>query len=68
MKERYLDLMEKSLSAYTDEHIDGYFDSVKENGLTEHGFARLTSNMGILISHGRREDLISRFVPLVDFC
>ena len=68
MKERYLDLMEKSLSAYTDEHIDGYFDSVKENGLTEHGFARLTSNMGILISHGRREDLISRFVPMMDFC
>lgn len=68
MKERYLDLMERSLSAYTDEHIDGYFASVKENGLTEHGFARLTSNIGILISHGRRRDLLPRFIRMMDFC
>ena len=68
MKERYLSLMERTLSAYTDEHIDSYFDNVKRNGLTEHGFARLTSNIGILISHGRRCDLLPRFICMMDFC
>jgi hypothetical protein len=38
MKERYILLMEKSLSAYTDAHILRYFNEVKTNGLTEHGF------------------------------
>lgn len=68
MKERYLSLMERTLSAYTDEHIDSYFADVKANGLTEHGFARLTSNIGILISHGRRCDLLPRFICMMDFC
>ena len=52
MKERYINLMEKALSAYTDEHILRYLSEVKENGLKEHGFPRLTANIGILISHG----------------
>ena len=51
MKERYILLMEKSLSAYTDAHILRYFNEVKTNGLTEHGFPRLTANIGILIFH-----------------
>lgn len=68
MKETYLDLMEKALSAYTDEHIQRYFNEVKENGLTEHGFPRLTANIGILISHGRRKDLLSIFIEMMDFC
>ena len=38
MKEQYIELMEKALSAYTDAHILRYFNSVKANGLTEHGF------------------------------
>ena len=54
MKEKYIELMEKALSAYTDEHIQRYFNDVKTNGLTEHGFPRLTANIGILIAHGRR--------------
>ena len=45
MKEKYIDLMEKALSAYTDEHILRYFGDVKTNGLKEHGFPRLTANM-----------------------
>ncbi len=36
MKKRYIGLMEKVLSAYTDEHIEGYFNRVKKNGLSEH--------------------------------
>ena len=45
MKEKYIDLMAKSLSAYTTEHILRYFNDVKRDGLTEHGFPRLTVNM-----------------------
>ena len=41
MRQRYIDLMEKALSAYTDEHIQGYFSNVKKDGLSEHGFPRL---------------------------
>ena len=68
MKEKYIELMEKSLSAYTNEHISEYFDRVQKEGLTEHGFARLTANIGILISHGRREDLRPIFVEMMNFC
>ncbi|MBQ8389156.1 MAG: hypothetical protein IJX46_09550 [Clostridia bacterium] len=68
MKERYIELMEKALSAYTDEHILRYLNDVKTNGLTEHGFPRLTSNIGILIAHGRRKDLLPIFVEMMDVC
>lgn len=68
MKKRYLDLMEKALSAYSVAHIDGYFARVREEGLTEHGFARLTANIGILISRGRRRDLLPRFLEMMEFC
>lgn len=68
MKEKYIDLMEKCLGAYTDEHILRYFTDVKTNGLTEHGFPRLTSNIGILIAHGRRTDLLPIFREMMAFC
>ena len=68
MKEKYIDLMEKSLSAYSDEHILRYFNDVKEHGLTEHGFPRLTANIGILIAFGRRRDLLPLFLEMMDFC
>ena len=58
MKERYIALMAKALEAYSDEHIIEYFERVKREGLIEHGFPRLTANMGILISHGYRPDLL----------
>lgn len=60
--------MEKTLSAYTVEHINGYFDKVRQDGLTEHGFPRLTADIGILISHGRRCDLLPLFIEMMDFC
>ena len=68
MKERYIDLMEKALSAYSDEHINRYFNEVKKNGLTEHGFPRLTADIGILIAHGRRKDLLPIFIEMMEFC
>ncbi|MBE7090872.1 MAG: hypothetical protein E7363_03035 [Clostridiales bacterium] len=68
MKETYLNLMEKTLSAYTNEHILHYFERVKENGLTEHGFPRLTANIGILIAHGKRVDLLPLFTEMMEFC
>ena len=52
-KSYYLDLIEKTLSAYTTAHIDRYFDDVKRDGLKEHGFPRLTANIGILIANNR---------------
>ena len=68
MKSRYIDLMEKTLRAYTDRHIRSYFESVRENGLTEHGFPRLTADLGILIAHGRRRDLLPLFLEMMDLC
>ena len=68
MKEKYIALMEKVLSAYSDEHIQRYLNDVKENGLTEHGFPRLTANIGILIAHGRRKDLLPIFLEMMDVC
>ena len=60
--------MERALYAYSDEHIKRYFDDVQRNGLTEHGFPRLTANIGILIAHGRRVDLLPVFLQMMEFC
>lgn len=68
MKEKYIELMAKALGAYTDEHIIEYFDRVKAEGLTEHGFPRLTVNIGVLVSHGYRKDLEPLFIEMMDFC
>ncbi|MBQ8685205.1 MAG: hypothetical protein IJ514_03425 [Clostridia bacterium] len=68
MNTQYLDLMEKTLSAYTDEHIIRYFNDVKKDGLKEHGFPRLTANIGILIANGRRRDLLPLFCEMMELC
>lgn len=60
--------MNKALSAYSDEHIHEYFDRVMEEGLTEHGFPRLTVNIGVLVAHGYRTDLAPLFIEMMDFC
>lgn len=67
-KERYLDLMEKALSAYSREHIERYIRQVKQNGLTEHGFPRLGANLGILMAHGRCLELKPYFLEIMDLC
>lgn len=68
MNQRNLTLMEKTLSAYTDAHIFRYFEQVKQNGLTEHGFPRLTVNIGVLIAYGKRRDLLPIFCEMMEFC
>lgn len=68
MNPRYLSVMSASLSAYPDSHIRRYLDEVKRNGLTEHGFPRLTANIGILLSHGIRTDLAPLFREMMDLC
>ena len=67
-KDIYLDLMQKAVEAYTPEHIRQYADRVSAEGVTEHGFARLTSNMGILVSKGRIPEMKDTFVELMDIC
>lgn len=68
MKNKYLDIIEKALSAYTDERIRAFIDSVRENGLTEHGFPRLGANIGILLANGRAERYYTFFVEITDLC
>ena len=68
VKSKYIELMEKALDAYSIEHIKRYFSEVKEYGLKEHGFPRLTANIGILISHGRRTELLELFLEMMGFC
>ena len=68
MKEKYITLMAKALEAYSDAHIVEYFERVKREGLTEHGFPRLTANIGILIAHGYRVDLLPLFLQMMEFC
>ncbi|MBO5222432.1 MAG: hypothetical protein J6C26_08965 [Clostridia bacterium] len=68
MRDQYIDLMEKALSAYTDEHIQRYLNDVETDGLKEHGFPRLTANIGILIANGRRTDLLPLFLEMMDLC
>ena len=68
MKERYIDIMEGSLRAYSNEGIRDYINEIKQNGLTEHGFPRLAANMGILIAYGRRTDLLDTFIEIMDIC
>lgn len=68
MKNLYIDIIEKSLSAYTDERIRDYIEEVKRDGLTEHGFPRLGANMGILIAYGRRTELLDTFIEIMDIC
>ena len=61
MKERYVDILEKVVSKYSLDRIDEYIESIRTDGLREQGFTRLTADIGILMSHGRRLDLKDRF-------
>lgn len=68
MKEIYLDIMEKALSAYTSEQIEAFMDDVGRNGITEHGFPRLAANIGILVAHGRRAELKDILAQMMELC
>ena len=49
----YLRIMAVAVSAYTQVRIENYIQSVEKDGLAEHGFPRLTANMGVLVAHGQ---------------
>jgi len=68
MKELYIDIMDLALSAYDDGRIRAFLQEVERDGLTEQGFPRLASNIGILIAHGRREGLREIFCRMMDIC
>lgn len=67
-KQTYIEIMDKAFQAYTKEQIADYYARVKSGGLTEHGFPRLASNLGILICNGRHTELLPLFVDLMDLC
>ena len=64
----YLDLIEAAVDAYTPERRAAYIERVERDGITEHGFARLTANIGILVANGRRGELRGEFVHMMDIC
>ncbi|MBQ8060355.1 MAG: hypothetical protein IJ205_00215 [Bacteroidales bacterium] len=64
----YLDIMQKSVEAYSPERIRDYVKRVDRDGITEHGYARLTANLGILISQGRMVGNKGLFEEMMDIC
>ena len=67
-KEDYLNLVEIAVRAYTPERINAYITDVEKRGITEHGFARLASNLAIAIANGRLTDRVSQLERLMDIC
>ncbi len=68
MKNEYLDVIGMAVGAYTEEEFFGTIRRVKEQGIREHGFPRLTANLGMLIAHGRRTELKDVFVDMLEMC
>ena len=66
LKADYLDLMEAAVSAYSDGHLADYIDKVEREGVEEHGFPRLTANLGVLIANGRLQGKRETFRRMMD--
>ena len=64
----YLDLVEAAVCAYSDEHIAEYTADADANGVHEHGFPRLASNLGVLIAAGRMQERKAAFCRMMDIC
>lgn len=67
-RDAYIDVMQKSVEAYTDPAILRYIEDVERDGIREHGFARLTANIGILLSQGRIPQKRELFQRMMDLC
>ena len=67
-KSRYLDVMEAAVGAYTPERTADYVRRVEKSMIKEHGFHRLTANIGILIAHGRLAEKKELFKHMMDLC
>ena len=68
MKMKYIDFIERAFEAYSDQQLKQYCVSVYAGGITEHGFPRLTANLGVLIAHGRKAEYKNQFKNMMDFC
>lgn len=68
MKNLYLDIMELAINVYSDELINEYVESVRQKGVEEHGFPRLTANLGILIANGRKQEYKEIFLEMMTLC
>ncbi len=61
----YLDLTEAAVAAYDDEHLVEYLADVERDGVQEHGFPRLSANLGVLVANGRclaRREILRRMM------
>lgn len=71
-KNIYLDIIEKTLDAYSTEDIDreiARFERVvAENLKTEHDFHRIAVNLALLVSVGRKKELLPRMLKMMDLC
>ena len=67
-KNRYLDVMEAAVGAYTPARTADYVKRVEKSMIKEHGFHRLTANIGILIAHGRLAEKKELFKHMMDLC
>jgi len=68
MKERYLQLIRLAVDAYTEDHIAQYTREVREGGLREHGYPRLTANIGMLVAHGQYPERREMFREMMELC
>ena len=68
LKSCYLDVMEAAVGAYTPERTADYVRRVEKDMIKEHGFHRLTANIGVLLAHGRLADKKGLFHHMMDLC
>ena len=66
--ERYLDLVETAVAAYDDQRFAQYVEETERKGVTEHGFPRLTANIGVLLANGRAQARHAAFRKMMDLC
>lgn len=68
LKKEYIDIMDRVYDAYSNEQIENYIQTVKKDLISEHGFPRLTANLGILIANGKRTEYKDTFKEMMDLC
>lgn len=64
----YISIIDRVFDAYSNQRIIDYIENVKQNGISEHGFPRLTAILGILIAHGKRLHLKDTFCEMMSIC
>ena len=67
-KKEYLDIISEAVAAYDDAHLKRYTDETDKGGVQEHGFGRLTANLGILVADGRIPEKRALFKRMMSIC